>query len=99
MYIKYYYKCGIAHNPALHPPLEIKNMETPKSTIQDQGKEQSKFVGIDDEARELLAGFSPVLLEHLPDILDGFYAHVGAWPALGDMVDPANRRIDMILVN
>lgn len=43
-------------------------------------EERLRFMNIDQETRAALAEFKPHVEQQLPAILDGFYAHVKAWP-------------------
>jgi len=49
-------------------------------------KIRTDFMGISPETRALLTEFWDHLKNHLPEILDGFYAHAAAVPALAKMV-------------
>ncbi len=44
-----------------------------------------RFLGLDKAALEALQGMTPLLKAALPDLLDGFYAHMRQWPAMAAM--------------
>lgn len=50
-------------------------------TIQDR----LQFNQIDEETQKALVAVQPLLLQHLPEILKGFYVHIKNYPELTDM--------------
>jgi methyl-accepting chemotaxis protein len=47
--------------------------------------ERLRFLGLDTAARAAIRDMAPLLQAALPQILDGFYAHMRQWPALTGM--------------
>jgi len=54
----------------------------PKASGDKNKLERVDFLGINEETRKILRKFKPTLSRHLPRILDDFYNHVTAVPAL-----------------
>ena len=52
-----------------------------------------RFMGITDETRRFLGEFWKIVEPQLPDVLDGFYNHVAAVPALAKMVGHETPRL------
>ncbi len=63
------------------------------SDMQNNRHERYRFLLIDDETREDLRAFVPILEQHIDEILEGFYAHITEWGQVRALVGDQAARL------
>ena len=63
------------------------------SEMQNDRQERFRFLLIDDETREALRAFAPVLDQHIDEVLEGFYTHVTEWGQVRTLVGDQTARL------